>query len=65
MTFGLRDLIVAVKEAEHRPLLKRNFPAWAERVEYWHVHDLDCATPNEALPELAAKVEELVSRLTS
>lgn len=35
------DLIVAVKEAEHRPLLTRNFPTWAERVEYWHVHDLD------------------------
>lgn len=27
-------LIVAVKEAEHRPLLTRNFPAWAEKVEY-------------------------------
>jgi protein-tyrosine phosphatase len=58
-------LIVAVKEAEHRPLLERNFPAWAERVEYWQVHDLDCAMPDEALPELAAKVEELVNRLTS
>lgn len=58
-------LIVAVKEAEHRPLLQLNFPAWVERVEYWHVDDLDCAMPNEALPELAAKVEELVNRLTS
>lgn len=57
-------LIVAVKEAEHRPLVERNFPAWAERVEYWHVHDLDCALADEALPKLAAKVEELVSRLT-
>ena len=59
------DLIVAVKEAEHRPLLIRNFPTWVERVEYWHVHDLDCATPDDALPELAAKVEELANRLTS
>lgn len=58
-------LIVAVKDAEHRPLLTLNFPAWAERVEYWHVHDLDCAMPQEALPKLAAKVEELVIRLTS
>jgi len=57
-------LIVAVKDAEHRPLLELKFPAWAERVEYWHVHDLDCAMPHEALPELAAKVEELVIRLT-
>ena len=64
MTLQAAHLIVAVKEAEHRPLLKLNFPAWAERVEYWHVHDLDCAMPDEALPELAAKVEELVNRLT-
>jgi len=58
-------LIVAVKETEHRPLLERNFPAWAERVEYWHVHDLDCAMPHEALPELAGKVDELVNRRSS
>lgn len=57
-------LIVAVKEPEHRPLLERNFPTWAEQVEYWHVHDLDCSMPHEALPELGAKVEELVDRLT-
>ena len=57
------DLVVAVKEAEHRPLLALHFPTWVERVEYWHVHDLDCATPDLALPELAAGVEELVRRL--
>src|SRR5262249_3161249 len=40
--FRAAKLIVAVKEAEHRPLLQVHFPAWAERVEYWHVHDMDC-----------------------
>src|SRR4051794_13583046 len=50
-------LVVAVKEAEHRPLLERHFPDWAERVEYWHVHDMDYAMPDEALPELRALVE--------
>src|SRR5262249_32873151 len=44
------DLIVALKEAEHRALLRERFPAWVERVEYWHIHDLDCATPQDALP---------------
>src|SRR5215475_1173675 len=32
-------LIVALKHAEHRPLLQERFPAWAEKVEFWHVDD--------------------------
>jgi predicted translation initiation factor SUI1 len=32
-------LIVALKYAEHRPLLEERFPAWAEKVEYWNVDD--------------------------
>jgi len=57
------DLVVAVKEAEHRPLLRLNFTEWEDTVEYWHVHDLDCADPEEALPELLAHVRALVARL--
>ena len=56
-------LVVAVKEAEHRPLLELHFPAWADKVEYWHVHDPDCALPDDALPDLAAKVGTLLERL--
>jgi protein-tyrosine phosphatase len=55
--------VVAVKEAEHRPMLTENFPTWADRVEYWHIHDLDCAMPELALVELTGKVEELLKRL--
>jgi protein-tyrosine phosphatase len=58
------QLVVAIKEAEHRPLLEANHPAWAERVEYWHIHDLDVAMPESALPLLRAKVKELMKRLT-
>jgi protein-tyrosine-phosphatase len=32
-------LIVALKHAEHLPLLRERFPVWAERVEFWHVDD--------------------------
>jgi protein-tyrosine phosphatase len=56
-------LIVAVKEAEHRPLLQQRFPAWADRVEYWHIHDLDGATPQEALAGIEREVLALASRL--
>src|SRR5437660_4670677 len=30
-------LIVALKQAEHLPLLQERFSAWAEKVEFWHV----------------------------
>ena len=59
------DLIVGLKEAEHRRLLADLFPPWAERVEYWHVDDLDCARPEETLANLENKVRALVARLAS
>lgn len=55
--------VVAVKEAEHRPLLAAGFPDWTERVEYWHVHDLDCAPAEQALVELDANVRALFERI--
>jgi protein-tyrosine phosphatase len=57
------DLVVAVKEAEHRAMMAAQFPQWTDRVEYWHVDDLDCAQPEEALPLLEDNVRILVGRL--
>jgi protein-tyrosine phosphatase len=57
------ELVIAVKEIEHRPMLAHLFPCWAERIEYWHVHDLDYAKPEEALPVLERQVRALVARL--
>jgi protein-tyrosine phosphatase len=55
--------VVAVKEAEHRPLIERNFPRWLQLVEFWHVHDLDCSRPEETLPHLDREVAALIERL--
>ncbi len=57
--------VVAVKETEHRPLIATRFPLWLERVEFWEVHDLDCAGPEVALPHLEREVFSLVNRLKS
>jgi protein-tyrosine phosphatase len=32
-------VIVALKRAEHLPLLRERFPPWAERAEFWHIDD--------------------------
>jgi protein-tyrosine phosphatase len=57
------DHIVAVKEAEHRHRFEAKFPAWRDRIEYWQVHDLDCAEPGDALPQLEREVRNLIDRL--
>jgi protein-tyrosine phosphatase len=44
--------VIALKEAEHRPLMKNLFPEWERRIEYWNVHDLDAATPESTVPGL-------------
>ena len=55
--------IIALKESEHRRYLAERYPAWPDRVEYWHVHDLDRATPEEALGEIERNVAALVEQL--
>jgi protein-tyrosine phosphatase len=57
--------VVAVKEAEHLSLVASSFPSHLERVEFWHVHDLDCCGPEEALPQLDMLVRGLIDRLSS
>lgn len=59
------SLIVAIKEAEHRQRLAEKYPGWEEKVRYWHVHDLDGATPEVALGELEVLVRDLVDELIS
>jgi protein-tyrosine phosphatase len=56
-------MIVALKEAEHRPWFERHFPEWADRVEYWHIHDTDGTPATEACAMIAQEVERLVVRL--
>jgi len=56
-------LTIAVKEAEHRPLLAGQFPGWVERVTYWHIHDLDQATAAEALAQLEDRIGALIDHL--
>lgn len=63
--FETHDRVIAVKEAEHRAKMLERFPDWAQRIEYWHIHDLDCATPDVALVELETQVRGLIESLRS
>jgi protein-tyrosine phosphatase len=62
------DHIVALKMAEHLPLMQARFAAWLaasppQRIEYWHVHDIDFAPPRDALPLIEQHVRDLIARL--
>jgi protein-tyrosine phosphatase len=57
------DLVIALKEAEHRRMLMRQFPDWPNRVHYWHVHDLDLATGEQATAEIERLVAALIASL--
>ena len=60
---GISDLVIAVKEAEQRATMTAQFPLWEDRIEYWHIDDIDCAPLDEALPVLEQTIRELVERL--
>jgi protein-tyrosine phosphatase len=53
-----------MKEADHRPLVEARFRAWADRVVYWHVHDLDVVADSAATAELVvALVDRLIEEI--
>ncbi len=56
--FAKAAKIVALKEAEHRPLLIERHPEWTEKVEYWTVDDVP-----GVLPEIETQVNGLIARL--
>lgn len=56
--FAAADLIVALMQTEHEPLVAERFPTWGPRVEYWQIPD----APN-VLCDVERAVRELAARL--
>ena len=59
------ERVIALKRAEHHPMMGHLFPDWQERIEYWHVHDLDAALPEDALAQIHGQVTELLGELAA
>ena len=65
---SVRDLesagrVIALKDAEHRPLLRARFAEFEPKVEFWNIDDVGDAPPEQALPVLERHVLELIARL--
>ena len=41
-------------------MMLKAHPEWADRIDYWQVHDIDFAQPADALPQIEAQVLSLV-----
>ncbi|WP_083839021.1 low molecular weight phosphatase family protein [Bradyrhizobium sp. STM 3809] len=57
--FSKVKLVVALKEAEHRPMIESRFPREARNIVYWDVDDIAFLDPSIAL----GKIDNLVLRL--
>lgn len=62
--FEKADLVIAVDEEEHRPMMEKQFPDWADKITYWGVHDLHLTHAADALGTLDVNVKGLVEELT-
>lgn len=62
--FSKYDLFIALDELEHRPMVEKQFPQYADQIEYWHVADKPELSPKIALPLIAKSVEDLLYKLS-
>jgi protein-tyrosine phosphatase len=53
-------LRIALQDGEHRPMIRRQFPQWEDKIEYWHIGDEHVLSPSLALPQIERKVLKLI-----
>ena len=57
------ELIIALKDDEHRPMMRGMFPQWVERVIFWDVGDQPEVRPEDGLPAIEKQVMQLLEEL--
>jgi protein-tyrosine phosphatase len=56
------DLIVALMDSEHRPLIRERFSDWEHRVEYWQVGDVNVTQPDASLSSIETEIAALIEK---
>ena len=57
------QVIIALKDAEHRPMIRAMFPDWEARTIFWDVGDQPEVTPDDGLAAIEKLVEDLIENL--
>jgi protein-tyrosine phosphatase len=58
------DHIIALQEAEHKSYLQGRYPAWSNKVEYWHIRDGVPTPAYNPLEEIARDVQRLIAHFS-
>lgn len=58
-------LVIALNEAEHRPMVLERFPHLLDRFTFWQVDDIPIVPPGVALPQIEENVRALIARLSA
>ncbi|MCK1389582.1 low molecular weight phosphatase family protein [Bradyrhizobium sp. 1] len=61
--FAQAELVVALKDAEHRPMIAQRFAGVVHRVQYWDVDDIEYLDPKTALRKIDEQVGLLIESL--
>lgn len=57
------DIIIALNEDEHRPMVERLLPDVGQRIVYWQIPDVEYLPPEQAFPLIERQVDELIPML--
>ncbi len=57
------EIIIALKDDEHRPMIRDQFPDWENRITFWDIADQPEQRPNEGLAATEKMVEALIAEL--
>jgi len=58
------DHIIALQEAEHKPYLQERYPAWTNKIEYWHIRDCVPTLAYNPLEEITRDVQRLIAHFS-
>lgn len=61
--FYSAERVIALQRHEHYPMMKAQFPAWADRIEYWDVADIGFVSSSLALMRIEQLVIELCEKI--
>ena len=59
------DHIIALQETEHKPYIQERYPAWINKVEYWHIRDGVPTPAYNPLEEIRRDVHSLIAHFRS
>ena len=57
------DVVIAMKESEHRPMVEQRFSAFAKRIRYWKIDDVPEVPAEIAIAAIETQVRALIDKL--